>query len=67
VTRTRAPIPRARIASPRPHHPYPATTKQEPASSRLVARRIPSIVDCPVPYRLSKKCLVFASLTATMG
>jgi hypothetical protein len=28
---------------------------------------MPSSVDCPVPYRLSKKCLVFASLTATTG
>ena len=28
---------------------------------------IPSIVLCPVPYRLSKKCLVLASFTAMMG
>ena len=28
---------------------------------------MPSIVDCPVPYRLSKKCFVFASFTAMMG
>ena len=28
---------------------------------------MPSIVDCPVPYRLSKKCLVLASFTAMMG
>src|SRR6266571_2058562 len=31
VTTTRAPIPRARIAIPRPVHPYPATTKVFPA------------------------------------
>ncbi|OGP79139.1 MAG: hypothetical protein A2Z26_07295 [Deltaproteobacteria bacterium RBG_16_66_15] len=28
---------------------------------------MPSIVDCPVPYRLSKKCFVFASFTAMIG
>jgi hypothetical protein len=28
---------------------------------------MPSSVDWPVPYRLSKKCFVFASFTAMMG
>jgi hypothetical protein len=28
---------------------------------------MPSRVDCPVPYRLSNRCLVCASLTATTG
>ena len=28
---------------------------------------IPSIVDWPVPYRLSNRCFVFASLTAMIG
>src|SRR5450432_3759226 len=37
------------------------------AGSKFVARMMPSMVDCPVPYRLSKRCLVSASLTATMG
>src|SRR5256884_2984296 len=49
VTSTFAPAPRARSANPRPHHPYPATTSVLPATSRLVARRMPSTVDCPVP------------------
>src|SRR5207253_292404 len=49
VTSTFAPAPRARSANPRPHHPYPATTSVLPATSRLVARRMPSSVDCPVP------------------
>ena len=33
----------------------------------VVARMMPSIVLCPVPYRLSKKCLVLASFTAMIG
>src|SRR6059036_3276495 len=37
VTTTRAPMPRARIASPRPQDPYPQTTSVFPASRRLVA------------------------------
>src|SRR6266705_1707767 len=64
VTSTFAPAPRARMANPRPHHPYPATTTALPAIKRLVARMMPSSVDCPVPYRLSNKCLVSESLTA---
>ena len=44
-----APAPRARLATPRPHQPYPATTTVLPASSRLVARMMPSSVDWPVP------------------
>src|SRR2546429_53397 len=47
----------ARSANPRPHHPYPATTIVLPAINRFVARRMPSRVDCPEPYRLSNKCL----------
>ena len=38
-----------------------------PAMRMLVARRMPSIVDWPVPYRLSNRCLVCASFTATTG
>ena len=38
-----------------------------PASSRLVARRMPSIVDCPVPWRSLKARSVNASLTAIIG
>src|SRR2546429_4971170 len=37
--------PRARSAKPRPHQPYPATTMVLPATSRFVARRMPSSVD----------------------
>ena len=33
----------------------------------FVARSMPSIVLCPVPYRLSNMCFVDASLTATTG
>ena len=29
--------------------------------------RIPSIVDCPVPYRLSKRCFISASFTTIAG
>src|SRR3989344_3867385 len=45
VTMTPAPIPLARMASPLPHQPYPATTKVLPASSTSVARIMPSSVD----------------------
>src|SRR5918996_1700923 len=38
-----------------------------PASRKFVARMMPSIVDWPVPKRLSNRCLVMASLTATIG
>src|SRR5207249_3773889 len=57
----------ARCANPRPHHPYPATTTVLPAINRLVARRMPSSVDCPVPYRLSNRCFVSESFTAITG
>src|SRR6202171_3446869 len=46
VTITSAPAPRARLASPRPHQPYPAITNFDPASRKLVARMMPSMVDC---------------------
>ena len=49
VTITLEPAPLSRLATPRPHHPYPATTTVQPASSTLVARTIPSTVDWPVP------------------
>ena len=48
-TITEAPMPRTRLAMPRPHQPNPATTTRLPAISMLVARRRPSTVDCPVP------------------
>src|SRR5207247_787188 len=67
VTITFPPAPRARCANPRPHHPYPATTTVRPAINRLVARRMPSSVDCPVPYRLSNRCFVSESFTAITG
>ena len=67
VTITFAPNPRARLATPLPHHPYPATTTVVPAINRFVALIIPSNVLCPVPYRLSKKCFVRASFTAIIG
>ena len=49
VMTTFAPIPRARMANPLPQWPYPATTNVLPATKTDVARRIPSIVDWPVP------------------
>ena len=55
------------MATPRPHHPYPAITTVLPATSILVVRRRPSITDCPVPYRLSKRYLLCASFTEIMG
>ena len=50
VTVTLDPIPRARSATPLPTQPYPATTTLRPASSRFVARIMPSSPDWPVPY-----------------
>ena len=44
-----ADISAARMATPRPHQPYPATTKLLPANSRLVPRRMASTVLWPVP------------------
>ena len=38
-----------------------------PASSRFVDRMIASIVDWPVPNRLSNRCFVSASFTLTIG
>ena len=67
VTITCAPSPFALIATPLPHHPYPATTTFLPATIKLVVRLIPSHTDCPVPYLLSKKCLHIALLTNTIG
>ena len=67
TTMTCAPMPRARDATPRPHIPYPQTTNARPARSRLVARMMASIVDWPVPKRLSNRCFVFASFTLTIG
>ncbi len=52
---------------PCPVHPYPSTTTVRPASSRLVARRIPSTVDWPVPKRSLKARSVRDSLTASTG
>ena len=37
------------MATPRPHQPYPQTTKVDPASKRFVARMMPSTVLWPVP------------------
>ena len=67
VTMTWAPRPRARSAIPLPHGPKPATTTTFPASSVLVARRIPSITDCPVPQKLSNMRLVRDASAATIG
>ena len=67
VTMTSAPKPRARSATPRPLAPNPATTTVLPASSVLVARRMPSIADCPVPQVLSTIRLVAVSLAAITG
>ncbi len=49
VTITLAPSPRARMATPRPHQPYPQMTTFLPAQRTLVARVMPSIVLWPVP------------------
>ncbi len=49
VTMTDAPRPLARMATPFPHHPYPATTSLLPATIRFVAVIQPSKADCPVP------------------
>ena len=67
VTMTWAPKPRARSATPRPLAPNPATTTVLPASRVLVARRMPSIADCPVPQVLSTIRLVAVSLAAITG
>jgi len=57
VTITWAPNPLARIETPFPHHPYPATTTVFPVTVKLVLRITPSHTDCPVPYLLSNKYL----------
>ena len=44
-----APMPLPRMAIPRLHQPYPATTSVRPANRTLVARIMPSIVLWPVP------------------
>ena len=49
VTITRAPRPAARMATPFPHQPYPATTTVVPATTRLVVRITPSHTLWPVP------------------
>ena len=49
VTTTLAPRPFARMATPLPHQPYPATTTYFPATIRFVVRLIPSHTDWPVP------------------
>ena len=67
VTITLAPRPLARMETPLPHQPYPATTTFFPATIRLVVRLIPSHTDWPVPYRLSNRCLQSALFTFTMG
>ncbi len=67
MTITWAPKPRAYSATPRPLAPNPATTTVLPASSVLVARRMPSMTDCPVPQVLSTIRLVAVSLAAITG
>ena len=67
VTMTWAPKPRAYSATPRPLAPNPATTTVFPASSVLVARRMPSMADCPVPQVLSTIRLAAVSLAAITG
>ena len=67
VTTTSAPNPFARSATPLPQYPKPATTTTFPATKVLVARKIASNVDCPVPYRLSNMCFVSVSFTAIIG
>src|SRR3954467_12653092 len=66
-TITEAPSPCARSATPHPVHTYPRTTTVSPASSRFVARRIPSSTDCPVPKRSLNARSARASLTAITG
>ncbi len=67
TTITLAPSPAALFAAPFPHHPYPAMTTFLPATIRLVVLSIASQTDCPVPYRLSKRYLLCASFTASIG
>ena len=67
VTITFAPSPFARIAMPFEQKPYPATTTVRPVTMLFVVYMIPSQTLCPVPWRLSKRCLQSASLTASMG
>ena len=67
VTMTWAPDPRARSATPRPLAPNPATTMVLPASSVLVARRMPSMTDCPVPHIPSTRRLAGVSFAAMTG
>ncbi len=67
VTITCAPKPRAYSATPRPLAPNPATTTVLPASRVLVARRMPSMADCPVPQVLSTMRLTAVSLAAMTG
>ena len=49
VTITLAPRPLARMVTPFPHQPYPATTTVDPATFRLVVRMMPSHTLWPVP------------------
>jgi hypothetical protein len=67
VTMTWAPKPRAYSATPRPLAPNPATTTVLAASRVLVARRMPSRADCPVPQVLSTMRLTAVSLAAITG
>ena len=53
VTMTLAPMPAARMATPLPHQPYPATTTVLPATTRLAVCMMASQTDWPVPYLLS--------------
>ena len=53
VTITSAPMPLARMATPLPHQPYPATTTVLPATTRLVVCMMASHTLWPVPYLLS--------------
>src|SRR5204863_1952529 len=54
-------------ATPRPLAPNPATTTVLPASRVLVARRMPSTADWPVPQVLSTMRLTAVSLAAITG
>ena len=67
VTVTLAPRPLALMATPFPHHPYPATTRFLPLTIRLVAVIHPSNADCPVPYLLSNRNFILESFTAMTG
>ena len=64
---TRAPWPRSDSAQPLPTSPYPKTTATLPPISTSVARLMPSISECRVPYLLSNLLLVTESLTLMAG